>query len=696
MSATLKIPFPSRMAGTVAPYAATIFLSAFLLFTIEPLVAKRILPWFGGSSAVWATCLVFYQAALLLGYWYTRVSTLRLDSLAQCIVHTLLLVLSCLLLPVGPGERWSRSASDHPASSILLMLTVTVGPVLLALTSTSPLLQQWLAQEGARAPHRLFALSNLASLCGLLAYPIVVEPRLEISIQAKIWSWAYLVFASLSTWVTWRTWRLRNNTTQNNAAERIWILPTRRLAWFSLACCSSALLLSVTNHLDENVAAVPLLWVLPLAVYLITFIVAFNRPMRLRRDLLLGLVLFALGILGYASYDVNSVEAIQVSVPVFLGGLFICCFYCHAELARLRPEANELSGFYLMIAAGGATGSILVGVLAPQLFRGIYELPITLVAMPLLTVVSGWGDNRWLLRLGTLAATSCMLAVVANNVKAYHENTLALLRSFYGSLRVVQSPHTGATQTRTLFHGIIEHGSQYVQLPLRRHATTYYGPESGIGIVLRECFDGPKRVGVVGLGAGTIAAYGKLGDQFRFYELNPQVIDLANSLFSYLRETPATITIVPGDARLSLVRDNSPPFDVLALDAFSGDAIPVHLLTREAMGLYRRHLKQGGVLAFHVSNDFLDLGPVVKRLADSIHMNAVLARNHANPEEGTLASDWVLVTNNHTVLDNATVKVHSEPLLSRTDLRTWTDGYNNLLEILKTPSIRASSGKDTY
>ncbi len=319
------------------------------------------------------------------------------------------------------------------------MLGLTIGPILVALTATSPLLQHWLAQEGGRTPYRLFALSNLASLCGLLAYPVAIEPRLDISVQITVWSWAYVAFASLGIWVTWRTRRLRTEAIQSSA-DRVWILPTRRLAWFSLAACSSALLLSVTNHLAENVAAVPLLWVLPLAVYLVTFIVAFGRPMGSRRDLLIGLLLFALGILGYASYDVNSIEAIQVSVPVFLGGLFICCFYCHSELARLRPDDRELSGFYLMIAAGGATGSILVGVVAPQVFQGLYELPVTLLLTAVLAALLGWQENRWALRLGTLAAAAYMVAVLANNVNAYHENTLALRRSFYGSLRVVQSP----------------------------------------------------------------------------------------------------------------------------------------------------------------------------------------------------------------------------------------------------------------
>lgn len=575
------------------------------------------------------------------------------------------------------------------------MLSATVGLIFLALSASSPLLQHWVAQQGARTPHRLFAVSNLASLCGLVAYPLVIEPSLDIRLQIRLWSSAYLLFAALTIWITWRGFRLRSIAVRSSQ-ERQWILPTRKLAWFALSSCSSMLLLSITNHLDENVAAVPLLWVLPLAVYLVTFVLAFSAVSLRRRDMLFPLLLFALGILGYAAYDVNSVEAIQVSIPIFLCGLFVCCFYCHSELARLRPETNELSGFYLMIAAGGAAGALFVGVIAPQIFQGVYEFPVTLVLTGLVATVLGWQENGWPLRSGMIGITLCMLAVVANNVRAYHENTLALRRSFYGSLRVVESPRAGPMQTRTLFHGIIEHGSQYVQLPFRRHATTYYGPESGIGIVLRECFDGPKRVGVVGLGAGTLAAYGKAGDSFRFYELNPQVVDLASSLFSYIRESKAATTIVPGDARLSILHDTSPPFDVLALDAFSGDAIPVHLLTREAVELYRTHLKPNGVLAFHVSNDFLDLGPVVKQIAQSFGVSTVLTRSHANPDDGILASDWVLITNNPAVLENASIKVHAAPLAVKAGLRIWTDGYNNLLQVLKTPVLQSSGARGTY
>jgi SAM-dependent methyltransferase len=435
----------------------------------------------------------------------------------------------------------------------------------------------------------------------------------------------------------------------------------------------------------ENVAAAPLLWVLPLAVYLLTFILAFGVYTGFQRPFWLRLLALALGVLGYSVYEINAIVALQVSIPVLLAGLFVCCLFCHSELYRLRPPAEELASFYLIIAAGGASGAIFVGLIAPAVFSGIYELPVALMFTAALATVLTWSEGAWPVRVLWLGVTVSTIAITAANVRAYHENVLDLRRSFYGSLRVVQSPRAGFEQKRTLFHGIIEHGSQFFLPPRRFRATTYYGPESGIGILLRECIPSPKRVGVVGLGTGTIAAYGKSGDIFRFYEVNGQVGDIARALFYYLRESKAATQIVEGDARLSLERETAPPFDVLALDAFSGDAIPVHLLTREALAVYCKHLTPDGVLAFHVSNVFLDLAPVVKRLAESDNFQAVLVRNPDDPENDVLAADWVLVTNNPAVLDNASIRLHSVPIPPRPDLRLWTDSYNNLIQIIKTP-----------
>lgn len=675
------LPRPSTIL-----FGLPIFLSAFLLFSLEPLVAKIILPWFGGSAAVWSTCLVFYQIALLAGYLYAELLMRYVPVRAQGMVHIVLLLASLTLLPAGPAQGWKTGALDNPAWLILGMLAATIGLPFLALSATTPLLQAWMARTGYKTPYRFFAVSNFASLAALLAYPIAIEPVLGVSTERLAWSAGYVVFAALCAYTAWRSGvapvRLVR---EREPFERT--ATVRKVSWFALAACGSMLLLSVTNHIDANVAAVPLLWVLPLAAYLLSFILTFGAHSIYNRGVWLRILAFALGVLAYAVFNINSVEAIQISIPVFLAGLFACCMFCHGELNRLRPAAPNLTGFYLVIAAGGAAGAIFVGLVAPYVFSGVYELPLTLCVTAVLAFALTWPGGGWPVRALWIAVSISMALVFVKNVTAYRASALSLRRSFYGSLRVVES-HPGPLETRTLFHGVITHGEQYLLPPLRSRPTTYYGPDSGIGIVLRECFSAPKRVGIVGLGVGTIAAYGQPGDTFRFYEINPQVIDAAQSLFFYLRETKARVEIVKGDARLSIERETVPRFDVLALDAFSGDAIPVHLLTKEAVALYLKHLKPNGVLAFHVSNDYLDLAPVVRELADGIGYQAVLARNHEDDDDLVLPADWVLVTNNASVLANAAVKVHAAPMATRNGLRAWTDNYSSLLPILKWPRMR--------
>jgi SAM-dependent methyltransferase len=506
---------------------------------------------------------------------------------------------------------------------------------------------------------------------------------LNLSRQSVDWSMLFVLFALVCGAVSWqsRTPRAIAPPATDNAAV------LGPLYWFSLSACGSMLLLSVTNHMTENVAAVPLLWVLPLAVYLLSFVVSFGLSRLYQRSLWLRLLALTLGVIGYAVCSIDTVEAIQVTVPVFLVGLFIGCLFCHAELWRQRPAASGLTGFYLTIAFGGAAGAIFVGLIAPRLFSGIYELPLTLCFTALLALLLVWHGGTWAIRLLWIGVTACMAAVAIANVHAYRQNSLTLRRSFYGSLRVVQSPRAGPEQTRTLYHGTVQHGAEFLWPKRRMTPITYYGPDSGIGILLRECFPLPKRVGVVGLGTGTIAAYGQPGDSFRFYEINSQVIEIAQSLFFFTRETPAHVEIVEGDARLSLQRESVQPFDVLALDAFSGDAIPVHLLTREAVALYLRHLKPEGVLAFHVSNNYLDLAPVVAQLAQEVHYGAVEVKNHADSDDLILPAEWVLVTRNASVLENTAIRLHSQPITPRPGLRPWTDDFNNLLEILKPPRL---------
>lgn len=629
---------------------------------------------------------MFYQVALLAGYLYARLLTRLANAKMQAGIHIAVLALSLLLLPIGPGEHWKFLSAENPSWLIFRMLATSIGLPFIALSATSPLLQAWLARSGSKEPYRMFAVSNFASLVALLAYPTLIEPLFGTRKQSVAWSLLYVFFAVLCAAVAWRV--RHGNQPGYVQTARTDVPAMRQLLWFALAACGSMLLLSITNHIDENVAAVPLMWILPLAVYLLSFVFSFGAFNIYKRSLWIRLLALALGTLAYAIYNINSFIPIQASLPVFLDALFICCLFCHGELNRLRPPARDLTGFYLLIAAGGAAGAIFVGLVAPLIFNGIYELPVALLFTALLALASTWPDENWAVTILWLAVSACMLTVAALNVKAYRENSLSLRRSFYGSLRVVQTPRAGPDQQRILYHGTIEHGSEFLLPPRRSRPTTYYGPDSGIGILLREGFADPKRVAIIGLGAGTLAAYGHSGDEFRFYEINSQVVDIAHTLFFYLRESHARISTTIGDGRLSLEREHSPPFDVIVLDAFSGDAIPVHLLTREALALYRRHLTARGVIAFHVSNRFLDLAPVVGQLAADAGYRATLVHNHVDSDEAILAADWVLVTNNQAVLQNPAITIHARAIVSRPGLRLWTDDYNNLLSVLKTPELR--------
>lgn len=660
--------------------AAAIFLSAFLLFSVEPLFAKRILPWFGGSAAVWSTCLVFYQTALLFGYWYARILTRYANASTQALVHVAVLLVALLLLPIGPSDRWEPNAGAEPTWDILMMLSATLGLPFVILSATSPLVQYWLARTGERAPYRLFALSNFASLAALLGYPILIEPNLDLAAQRVWWSVAFAVFVVVCGGFALLSRKDESPQASDAKAEPLPIF--RRLYWFSLSACGSMLLLSVTNHITQNVAAVPLLWVLPLAIYLLSFVFGFGAGGFYNRSVWLRLLALALGLLAYSVYNIEAIDALRESLPTFLGGLFVCLMFCQGELYLSRPETSGLTDFYLVIAAGGAAGAIFVGIVAPVIFDGVYELPFTLCATAVLALVSTW-IYGWALRVLWIGVTVCMAVVFVANVNAYHENSLLLVRNFYGSLRVVQSPHAGPDQTRILFHGTIQHGAQFLWADRQRRPLTYYGRDSGVGIVLRECLPAaPRRVGVVGLGTGTLAAFGRPGDTFVFYELNPQVITIANALFYFVRQSPANVQIVEGDARLSLQREHE-RFDLLVLDAFSGDAIPVHLLTRESLALYLRLLKPNGVIAFHVSNHYLALAPVVRQLANEAGYQAVQVTNHDDPDNTVFAADWVLVTNNPAVLDNAAIRLHSTPIDKRQGLRPWTDSFNNLIEIVR-------------
>ena len=667
-------------------HAATIFLSSFLLFLVQPLIARLILPWFGGSAAVWTTCMLFFQVMLLAGYGYAHFLTRRLSSSGlERIVHTVLLVGALALLPIAPGEAWKPTGQEEPISRILLLLLATVGLPYFLLASTSPLLQAWFVRaRPGQDPYRLFAISNLASLLALVGYPFVVEPFLTAREQVTLWSWLFVGFAVLCAVLAWRTPRgatVAETTHQSPAPTR-----GRYALWLALSAAGSALLLAVTNHLTQNVASVPLLWLAPLTLYLLTFILAFEGRNWYQPKYFWIVILAAFGVMAFLVVDQEHRYDLAIQLGAFLPGLFIACFFCHGELYRSRPAPEHLTAFYLTVSAGGALGGLAVAVVAPLVFNGYYELGVGLVAVALLAALRfiPLGLVPAIFSLGVLLGVA---AGASYDFFGQQKDVRVSTRGFYGVLRVKEYGTTGEEDhLRRLVHGTIMHGEQYQHDSLRRMLTTYYQETAGIGLAIKSKQNHPVRVGVIGLGTGTIAAYGRAGDVFRFYEIDPHVLEIARRDFTYLGDSGAKIEMALGDARLSLEREAPQNFDVLAVDAFSSDAIPVHLITREALGIFLKHVKPDGIVAFHVSNRFLELIPVVARIAREQGAHAVLVRDDPEDEDNSTRSrtDWVLVSRDEKALQaEAIAEGGGKPAEDRPEWRTWTDDYSNLVQILK-------------
>jgi SAM-dependent methyltransferase len=672
-------------------YAATIFLSSFLLFLVQPLIARLILPWFGGSAAVWTTCMLFFQTLLLAGYAYAHFLNSR-GRRFEAPIHIALLAVAVGVLPIAPGESWKPAGDAEPISRILLLLAATVGLPYFLLAATSPLLQAWYVRLRSGAnPYRLFAVSNLASLLALVGYPFLVEPFLAAHAQVSLWSWLFAAFAALCALVAWRTPSAQAGAESTHGSPA----PARgRIAlWLALSAAGSTMLLAVTNHLTQNVASVPLLWLAPLTLYLLSFIVTFEGQNWYQPRYLWPLVLAALGAMAWLVADADLRFELPLQLAVFLPGLFVACFFCHGELYRLRPAPEHLTAFYLTVSAGGALGGLAVAVVAPLVFNGYYELGVGLGVVALLAALRfteldyAQKGLAWVVRGAGLAVLLGVTACGAYDGFRQREDVVVAERGFYGVLRVKEYGTPGeADHLRRLVHGTIMHGEQYLDAGQRRMLTTYYQETSGIGLAIAAKQDHPVRVGVIGLGTGTIAAYGRKGDAYRYYEIDPHVVGIARHDFTYLGDSPAQVDVVLGDARLSLEREPPQGFDLLAVDAFSSDAIPVHLITREALGIYLRHMKPDGVVAFHVSNRFLDLIPVVARIAREQGAYAVLVQDDPEDEDTSLRSrtDWVLVSRDESALAaKPIVDGGGVVAQDRSEWRTWTDDYSNLVQILK-------------
>lgn len=684
-------------------YALTIFISAFLLFQVQPVIARLILPWFGGAAGVWITCLLFFQVVLLLGYLYAHGTTRYLAARRQTLLHVALLAGSTLLLPITPNEAWKPVTAGDPTVRILGLLASTIGLPYLLLSATSPLLQAWYTQSRKEAmPYRLFALSNAGCLLGLITYPVLFEPFIPTHSQTLWWSYAYVGFALLCG-ATALGQRGESNLQQcvQNGKEAVTATRVDRPAWdvmalwVAMAACGSMLLLGITNHLTKNVAPIPFLWVLPLSIYLSTLILCFDRPGWYKREWYLLFLVADLVLLAHRLFLADGVPHLKLVIGLFASLLLICCMVCHGELAHHRPAPQQLTSFYLMMALGGAIGGGFVALAAPHLFGGYYELPFGVAAcafLPLLVMYRNpskpyVGSARLHARLAMVALALIMLVVAVGVSRASVGQHRFLARNFYGSLWTADSGlGTPENAMRIFINGGVNHGEQFLAPQRRRQPTTYYGPPSGVGLALLQNPEWPKRVGLIGLGSGTLASYAREGDYYRFYEINPLVIHVANTEFTFLKDCPARIDVVEGDGRLALEREPSQEFDVLVADAFSGDAVPVHLLTEQAFALYFRHLRKGGVLAVHVTNTYLDLAPIVQLGVVSAGKEAVLVASKGENEKGFFSAVWVLATDRREFIDRALSEGWARRIEPRPGVHGWTDDYSNLLSILRTKS----------
>ena len=687
----------AHLPNAMLLYAATIFLSAFLLFLVQPVMAKQILPWFGGSANVWTTCLVFFQTALLAGYAYSDFVVHRLAPRVQVKLHAVILLASLAVLPIIPGATWKPTGAENPSWLILGMLVLTIGLPYFLLSTTSPLIQAWFARaRPSVSPYRLFALSNLASMLALVGYPILLEPWAPTRVQAMGWSAAYALFVGLCVAAGWSSLKRAGeprvlshasdaSSSPGPGTDLGELAPTgaRQALWCTLAATGSIMLLAVSNHITQNIAAVPLLWIAPLAIYLLTFILCFDGRGWYRRQVFLAMLAAGLGVMAWTLADPALTHELAIQIGVFCGGLFLACMFCHGELVCLKPAPRYLTRFYLMISLGGAGGSILVGIVAPLVLPAYFELAGGLVLCGALLL---WRVQREHIVFGVLGLASLVVTIgcAAWAVREFYDGTILAKRNFYGVLRVLEFDQNSPNHRRTLIHGTITHGTQYLAPEQARQPATYYTNTSGIGRLLEALHPRvtPLKVGVIGLGTGTLAAYGAKGDIYRFYDINPDVLTVAQRDFTYLKDSDASIELVLGDARLSLDREPKQEFDVLAIDAFTSDAIPVHLVTAEALAVYQRHMKPGGVIAFHVTNRYVDLIPVVEALAHAQGLHVIHIADEAEASTAS-RSDWLLLSDSRERLDQPELAEFATEIKPRRDWRLWTDDFNNLVQVLK-------------
>ncbi|MEW6991460.1 spermidine synthase [Colwelliaceae bacterium 6441] len=688
----------------------TIFLGAFLLFQVQPLIAKVILPYFGGGSAVWTACLLFFQAFLLLGYLYAHLLAKLSCFKQQALIHGLLLLASLMLLPIGisaiDNTALGTTTMNTPLINILLLLSLSIGLPYFILSSTGPLVQHWFSLVNhSKEPYKLYSLSNLASLLALLSFPFAIEPFFTSGQQSFYWSAMYFVYVAmmllllvnLTKSALMRSIKIQVDAKQGQDYQHDKLVthkytPWMPLLWLGFSTLGVILLVSSTNAMTQNIPPVPFLWVLPLCLYLLSFIISFHSPKWYVRWYWFALFILT-AFIALFMFFIGSQFDITSQVVIYSSILFSACMLCHGELARLKPEVSRLTFFYLTLAFGGFLGSVLVAFVAQKLFNQFLEFPLAIVSLFALFSCAIFVEYQ---RLEKLSVISFSLAIICSVILwqlnlLYVKTDVFSERNFYGILSVKDVDINGKKERR-LIDGTTSHGTQSLTSELAHIPMSYYRENTGVAIAIEQVSQlklleqQSLTVGFIGLGAGTLAAYGKKGDQYRFYELNPAVVDAAKNYFSYLNNSLADVDIILGDGRVSLAKELKAnakgEFDVLVIDAFSGDSIPQHLLTVEAMNLYWQHLSENGVIAIHISNTHLNLLPLMRGLATETNKALRYFKTKAESENGH-DTQWVWLTNNQALLNNPQTKIYQTGLSNNKKTVVWTDDFSHLLSVLK-------------
>lgn len=669
----------------------SILLSAFLMFLIQPMIAKMILPNFGGSAFVWGTSILFFQTALLLGYSYAYVLSRFIQQRVQVYLHFILLGLSLFFMPISIMQHESL-LSVYPPVQVFLTLSMSVILPVTLISATNPMLQYWYSSlKYTEFPHKYYSISNIGALAGLVAYPFILEPLVPTSWQLKIYSILYDIYLILMLVAAFYFYKAKQLVQYDKKLDyHAYYDPIK---WVLLTCLSSALLISITQFLTENVLNLPLLWVLPLALFLISYIVTFSSSRTYQATFWVpACIIFIL--LALMPFELKIKDGIDM-VIVYLALLFSACMVCHGELIKLKPSNNQLTAFYLYIALGGVLGGVFVNFIAPYVFNrreDFYILILMVFSLSLMLQLRSYFKikNSWdlFLALCGIFSMGYIGFVFFEYDSHFIYKTSQHYRSPYGVLKVekLQFNNEEKEKVKALFHGNIVHGVQFEAPQKEEIPTTYYSKASGLyeAISFVRETSPSLHVGAIGLGIGTLAAYGLPGDQFRFYEINDQVIDIAKNQFKFISQSRAMIATILGDARISLTSEaayKKNNFNLIVVDAFNGDAIPYHLLTQEALALYRRHLTKDGVIAFHITNTYVDLIPVIKGLANSIQCPVHFLYNEGDEDIMQLRSMWALLSC-HPAFDEWIQKYASNRFSTSDREILWTDDRNSVIPIL--------------